>query len=94
MDSHITVAVAVTNHAVLTLTYDNKVRIVEPHTTGLGSESKVLLRAYQTAPEAGWRLFDLARATDVQATSVKFSPRLDEGYRSDDSGFTRINAQV
>ena len=93
MDCQSTIALAIANHAVLTLTYDGKVRIIEPHATGLTSD-KPLLRAYQTAPEPGWRLFDLGKARDLSVTSVKFKARMDEGYRTHDSVFDKIIAQV
>lgn len=94
MDNQITIALAIANHAVLTMTYDGKVRIIEPHASGLGTGQKPLLRAYQTAPEAGWRLFDVTKARDLNITSVKFKARLEEGYRLADSAFEKIISQI
>jgi predicted DNA-binding transcriptional regulator YafY len=43
----------VAEHQIITFTYKDKVRLVEPHT--LGNDGK--LSAYQLFPEEGWRLF-------------------------------------
>lgn len=66
----------VNDHQIITFIYDDKVRLIEPHT--LGNDGK--LAAWQLYPEpAGWRLFLL----DKMSKPTFADPR--PGYKMGDS---------
>lgn len=75
---------AIQNRTPILIVYDGKTRIVEPHC--LGHEH---LRAYQTWPEEGWKLFKLAKAEQPGPFDIR--PDYKEGDSAMKSG---IVAQI
>ena len=85
---------AIKNRRIATFTYKLKVRVIEPHCLGVAADGRMLLRAYQTAPETGWRLFHVDDIADLNETSVPFDVRLTEGYKPGDTHMKQILVEI
>jgi predicted DNA-binding transcriptional regulator YafY len=80
---------AIENRCVLQITYERKIRQVEPHAYGIDDENHELLRAWQQSPLPNdWRMFRLDKATGIAITNTHFSqPR--PGYKRNDAAMKR-----
>lgn len=89
---------AVSNRNVLTFTYDDKARVIEPHAVGINSKGELVLRGYQiggdsaTSPQA-WKLFLADKMVDLEVSNVIFiSAR--PGYKAGDRAMVDILAEL
>ena len=89
---------AINNRKVVTFTYDEKPRMIEPHAVGTDSKGDIVLRGFQidgesqTSPRA-WKLFKAEKIVDLEVTNVTFiSAR--PGYKTGDRAMTEIFAQL
>jgi hypothetical protein len=93
-----TIANAIHNMHVLSVTYKGIPRLVEPHAYGISTAGNDVLRCYQTAgghvkPGHEWDLLTVSKMAALADTQQKFSgPR--PGYRRGDSVMTTIYAQL
>jgi predicted DNA-binding transcriptional regulator YafY len=80
---------AIQGRYVLQLTYDRKIRLVEPHAYGIDDEGHELLRAWQQSPlPSDWRTFRLDKATGIVVTATRFlQPR--QGYKRNDTAMKK-----
>lgn len=69
---------AILSRSVIIFNYDGGHRVVEPHCHGYSRKGKELLRGYQVSgfsqsgQSAGWKLFDLSKATGLRTTGESF----------------------
>lgn len=89
---------AVKNRTILTLVYDDKPRIIEPHAVGINPKGDLILRCYQrdgesaTNPRA-WKLLTADKIVDLQDTGQQFAgPR--DGYKPGDKAMVDIFAEL
>lgn len=76
---------------VVSFTYHEKVRIVEPHALGLNKSGEGLMRAWQQ--DEGWKLFKTAEIEDLELTDiVSEAPR--PGYKPGDRALKSIVAEL
>lgn len=75
--------------------YDDKPRIVEAHTVGVGGKGEIM-RGYQIQDPTseGWRLFTLDKITNPTLHSLPMSQAPRPGYTLNDSAMINIHAQV
>jgi predicted DNA-binding transcriptional regulator YafY len=80
---------AIQRRLVLQLTYELKIRLVEPHAYGTDDEDHELLRAWQQSPlPSDWRTFRLDKATGIAITATRFlQPR--PGYKLNDAAMKK-----
>lgn len=71
----------------LTFSYSDKPRRVQPHAYGLSRKGEDLLRAYDPI-EATWKLFTVAKITDLAPTAEGFYTA--PGYVANDSAMSAI----
>lgn len=89
---------AVENRQLLAFTYDGLPRLVEPHAVGTNRKGQMVMRAWQLAGEsatvvAGWKLFTLEKATNLQLVALPSSaPR--SGYKTGDKAMLAILAEL
>jgi hypothetical protein len=91
---------AIQNKQTLSFTYDQKPRVVGPHTYGLTTTSKESLRAYQTQGGHAsshrndpWHLFTVSKMLNLQCTGNSFNGAR-HGYKRTDSIMQNIYAQL
>lgn len=97
---HSMIHYAIQNHLLMEFNYANEgVRIVEPYCLGLTSADHVALRAFQLRghtqsiiPE--WKLFDLAKVSEVKILAESFDPAAREDYHIGDKSMKTIYMQV
>jgi hypothetical protein len=80
---------------VLQITYEGKIRLVEPHAYGIDEEDHELLRAWQLSPlPDDWRTFRVDKAAYIAIADICFSqPR--PGYKRNDAAMKkRIYCQL
>ena len=89
-----TICQAIDGMFLLQITYDNKIRLVEPHAYGVDKAGDELLRAWQQTPSPDdWRTFRVDRMTAVAITKIRFSgPHKD--YARNDKAMTKIYCQL
>lgn len=86
---------AIQNKQLLSFTYEDCNRVVEPYTYGLTRNGKEALRAYQTEGESrsndslGWRLFLLSEIENMTLLNNKYSS-FRQGYNPNDRGMSKI----
>jgi len=84
---------------ILSFTYKNNPRVVEPHAYGKGSDGNDLLRAYQVGGYSSsgrlpkWRLFEVSEIHNLSTTGEKFNGAR-PGYRRNDQIIDLIYAQL
>lgn len=83
----------------LLLDYDGAARVLEPHTLGADASGAMRVCGYQvrggsrSGASAGWKTLSLARIGGIEPAGERFHhPRA--GYKRDDPGFARIDAQL
>ncbi len=84
-----TIINAINNMEILSFTYKDNYRVVEPHAYGMGSDGDGLLRAYQVGgytssgklPE--WRLFEVNKIYNLSPTGEKFNGARPNYHRND-----------
>lgn len=89
---------AVNQRQLLTFTYDDKLRVVEPHAYGIDKHGDQVIRAFQVDGESAttrssWKLFKVNRMVDariVEGTSAAPRP----GYKPGDKVMLTILAQL
>lgn len=93
-----TIISAIKNKQVLSFSYDNIDRVVEPHTVGRASTGNDLLRCYQT--EGGhftvgheWDLCKLSKINNLSVTGAYFDSAR-PGYKKGDKAMTHIYAEL
>ena len=86
---------------VVTFTYHNHERTVEPHALGKGTEDKPVLLAWQTAggsqtePPPGWRVFLLAEIKELKTGEATFAKaRPDFGNDKVGRGLKSVEVEV
>jgi hypothetical protein len=77
-----TICRAIATRTLLAFDYDGHHRTVEPHCHGTGPHGQELVRGYQIAGSSksgtlGWRLFDVARISELRSVPEHFAPRAD-----------------
>jgi hypothetical protein len=86
---------AIEGRRVLQITYEGKIRLVEPHAYGIDEEDHELLRAWQLSPlPDDWRTFSVDKAAYIAIADIRFSqPR--PGYKRNDAAMRkRIYCQL
>ena len=80
---------AIKERRVLQITYERKIRLIEPHAYGIDDEDHELLRAWQQLPlPEDWRTFRLDKTTGIAITATRFlQPR--PGYNRNDSAMKK-----
>ncbi|MDR0866594.1 MAG: WYL domain-containing protein [Candidatus Symbiothrix sp.] len=73
--------------------YDGESRTVEPYCYGLTTKGNEVIRAYQvdgysSSGRMGWKLYDLAKADDIEVSDESFEVRDD--YKKGDKGMSTI----
>ena len=92
------IAAAIGRRCRLQLVYDATTRVFEPHTLGADASGALMVCGYQvrggsrSGQSSGWKTFSLARIGGIEVLDEHFRPRA--GYRHDDAGFARIDAQL
>ena len=73
--------------------YDAKERTIYPHAIGVTKTDNLVVRAWQTLPEPGWRLLILDGMTNlVEDTATTFD--VADGYKPGDRGMVTIIAEL
>ena len=94
-----TIINAIKNMEILSFTYKDNHRIVEPHTYGMGSDGDDLLRAYQVRGYSSsgrlpkWRLFEVNEINNLSPTGEKFNGARPD-YHRNDQAMDHIYAQL
>lgn len=86
---------AISKKKVVSFTYKDRFRVVEPHTFGVDSKRQMTLSAWQRSGGSGegWRDFHIKKMSELKLTDEYFiEPR--EGYRRGDSTLEKIIAEV
>lgn len=89
---------AIADRQVLSLTYDSKPRLVEPHTLGITSKGSLALRCYQVDGESAtsprsWKLLIVDKIEDAVLSNITSqAPRA--GYRPGDTAFSEIISEL
>ena len=93
------ICAAIQKRLIIRLHYKGGSRIVQPYIHGTSLAGNEVLSAFQMAGHStsgvpmGWKLFDLARVSDVQHTTVVFPEnRLD--YNPDDPQIAAFHCRV
>jgi hypothetical protein len=78
--------------------YDGENRIVEPHCYGITTANNEGLRAFQvdgysSSGKMGWKMYDLGKASFIKVLDNTFNDAR-PGYKKNDSGMTKIYAQI
>jgi hypothetical protein len=91
---------AIEGRRLVELWYDPGPRVIEPHALGIGSDGRVLLRAFQvegassSGEHVNWKLFRLDRVRSAAVNGNCFSGPRPE-YKRNDRAMTRgIIAQL
>jgi len=89
---------AINNLQLISFSYHDFPRVVEPHTYGLDSKGHYALRGYQTggrseSGELGWKLFHADEIRGLQTNEERFSGAR-RGYKRDDKAFDTIRCQL
>lgn len=89
---------AIKNKQILSFSYDNINRVVEPHTVGRARTGNDLLRCYQI--EGGhitsgheWNLCNLEKIANLSVTGASFDSAR-PGYKKGDKAMTHIYAEL
>jgi len=90
-DWHNEIIQAIKDHKIITFTYNDEYRVIEPHSYGRNKNTgNNLLSAYQIeggsvsgSPIPGWRMFNLTKIRNLIVTDKTF-PHAREGYSPDD----------
>ena len=96
---HQTIIKAIEERRLMSFTYDNLPRVVEPHLYGVTHKNKEVLRCYQVDGEgiapggSHWLLIAAARIFDLTLLEGTFSEARPE-YRRDDPDMRTIYAQI
>lgn len=85
---------AINNKKQLQVTYNDAVRVVEPHAYGYDKNDKLKVRVFQTdAEHEGWRLFNEDAILELAVLDTSFEgPR--EGYQRGDRHIVAILAEL
>jgi len=88
---------AINNKILIEFDYDGETRIVEPHCYGVTSKGNDAIRAYQvdgysSSGKMGWKLYDLAKAYNLNVLGEEFETRDD--YKKGDKGMTKIYCEI
>ena len=89
---------AIRNMKLIEFYYNGGNRIIEPHCHGVTTAGNQGLRAYQVegfseSGKMGWKMFDLANASNIQVLDETFSgPR--DGYKKGDRGMSNIYCEL
>jgi len=89
---------AIANRNVIEFYYEGELRVVEPHCYGKTTAGNEGLRAYQidgysSSGTMGWKMYDLAKAENINVTIVPFDgPRA--GYKRGDRGMSSIYVEL
>ena len=84
---------AISKKLVLQISYNNKVRLIEPHAYGVDALGNDLLNGWQQTPQPVWRSFRLHRVTLISTTPAHFERPRPE-YKRNDKTLSRIYCQV
>ncbi|MEA9415424.1 hypothetical protein [Flavobacterium sp. PL02] len=89
---------AIENKNLVEFNYDDELRIVEPHCYGLSTKNNEILRAYQvdgysSSGKMGWKLYDLAKAEDINILEDSFE-RSRNGYNQGDKSMSTIYSEL
>lgn len=79
---------AINDKNVMTISYKDKDRTVEPHAFGVSTKGKLLVRAWQRGEGGGWKLFDFEAMSDIVYLKDTFGTR--PGYKPGDSAMNRV----
>jgi hypothetical protein len=88
---------AIATRTLLAFDYDGHYRIVEAHCHGTGPRGQELVRGYQIAGSStsgalGWKLFDVARISELRGINEHFAPRAD--YNPADAAMHPVHCSV
>jgi predicted DNA-binding transcriptional regulator YafY len=80
---------AIDERRLLQITYEQKIRLLEPHAYGIDDEDHELLRAWQLSPlPDDWRTFRVDKANYIAITYTRFfQPR--PGYKRNDAAMKK-----
>jgi len=84
---------AISKKLVLQISYNNKMRLIEPHAYGVDELGNDLLNGWQQTPEPVWRSFRMQRVAVISTTAVHFE-RARREYKRNDKTLTRIYCQL
>ena len=91
---------AIRNRSVLSFTYKELPRVVEPHAHGTSTAGNEMMRAYQTAGETtqehgelGWRPFLIDRISNLTVLRETFSGTRPQ-YRRGDRGMSAVHCEL
>lgn len=94
-----TVCDAIRERAVVEFSYDDGMRIAEPHCHGRNKNGTEVLRAYQTGGYSrsgnplGWRLYDVDKIVGLRRTGASFASDR-PGYNPNDSNMSYVHCHV
>ena len=97
---HSMIHYAIQNHLLMEFNYNGEgVRVAEPYCLGLTTADHTALRAFQlkgytTTIIPEWKLFDLAKVTEVKLLAASFNDTEREGYHVGDKSMKTIYIQV
>lgn len=88
---------AINRRNVISLYYENELRVVEPHCHGLTTAGNQGLRAFQIGGYSksgsyGWKMYDLSKSDNVEILDKHFSIR--PKYKKGDRGMSTIYCEV
>lgn len=89
---------AIKNQKVIEFYYEGELRTVEPHCYGKTIAGNEGLRAFQiggysSTGKLGWKMYDLAKADDMEVTENRFKgPR--SGYQRGDKGMAKVYVEL
>ncbi len=90
---------AIEKRNLLSFTYKNEYRLIEPYTYGISTKGTDVLSAYQVDGDSnssdilGWRLFSIENIKNLQTLTDTFIPNRD-GYNPNDTRMIRIHKTV
>lgn len=84
---------AIRERKLMHIRYNDVDRVIEPHAYGISPKGEALLRAYQTSPEEGWKLFKVENIPDMRVVSTTGkAPR--PGFKTGDKAMASIIAEI
>ena len=93
------ICAVIKKRAVIQFYYDGGTRIVEPYCHGTSTAGNEVLRGFQLGGHSvsgepiRWKLFEVAKITDLQETGRRFN-NLRPGYKPLDRGMSSVHCQA
>ncbi len=93
-----TIIDAIKNHQILSFTYDNYQRVIEPHAVGCSHDGNDVLLCFQlqgghVTPGHDWNFCEISKISNLKTTGENFA-NAHAGYNEVDKGMSNIYAEL